>query len=270
MSFAMSAFVFLFLLVFRPFGLSEQEHVLLITFGFGATCLLVMLFLNVIIIASLPVFFDEDNWFIWKELVWVLINIALVGLANAFYTSRVAELPFNLQNVGTFELYTLAVSVLPLIVSVLINYSLKKERFEKTSNEISKGLLSRSKPRKEATVVLDGGSERLELQPDDFLYAKSLDNYIECYYLIGAELKKCLLRKTLKSTSEDFATVDDIRQVHRSYLVNLNHVSHVSGNAQGLRLHFELTEEIVPVSRNLTESLRAYFAVDHSSIPSAN
>jgi len=263
MSFAMSSFVFLFLVIFRPFGLSNDENVLMITAGYGATCLVVMLFLNVSIIALFPKFFDENNWLIWKELVWVLFNIAFIGLANAYYTCLITEISFSLEVVGYFTLYTLAVSVLPLVVSVLVNYSLKKERYEKTSNEISKGLHVRLLNRKETRIVLDGGNERLTLQPDDFLYAKSLDNYVECYFLDGTDLKKQLLRKTLKSTGDDFSAIDDIRQVHRSYLVNLNHVSHVSGNAQGLRLHFSNIEEVVPVSRNLTESLRAYFATDH-------
>jgi DNA-binding LytR/AlgR family response regulator len=43
---------------------------------------------------------------------------------------------------------------------------------------------------------------------------------------------------------------------HRMYLVNLQRVISVSGNAQGLKLQLDGLEEAIPVSRNLTETVR--------------
>jgi DNA-binding LytR/AlgR family response regulator len=41
-----------------------------------------------------------------------------------------------------------------------------------------------------------------------------------------------------------------IYKTHRSYLVNLNYVEHVTGNAQGYKLHLNSHEEKIPVARN--------------------
>ena len=42
---------------------------------------------------------------------------------------------------------------------------------------------------------------------------------------------------------------------HRTYLVNLDRVGHVSGNAQGYKLHLEGIDNLVPVSRSLNEEI---------------
>ncbi len=259
----MSLFVFVFLFIFRPFGLGTEENILSITAGFGITCLVVMLFLNAIIVPLLPSFFDENNWFVWKELVWVLLNVALVGIANALYTVFIFDYEFSFTIFAVFELYTVAVAVLPLLVSVLINFSIKKERFEKTSNEMSQQLTLQRAPKNKATILLEGLNDSFEVHLDTFLFAQASDNYVEIYFINGTDMGRYVLRKTLKATYACFASHETIQQVHRSFIVNLEQVAHVSGNAQGLKLHFELAEQVVPVSRNLTEKLRTYFATHH-------
>ena len=79
MSLIMSCFVFAFLIIFRPFGLSTEPNALLLCFGYGLTCFIVMFSLNVVVIPLLPGFFDENNWLVWKEIVWVTINVSIIG-----------------------------------------------------------------------------------------------------------------------------------------------------------------------------------------------
>ena len=40
-----------------------------------------------------------------------------------------------------------------------------------------------------------------------------------------------------------------IIRCHRSFVVNLDHVIEVGGNAQGLKLHLNMLEDYIPVSR---------------------
>jgi DNA-binding LytR/AlgR family response regulator len=42
---------------------------------------------------------------------------------------------------------------------------------------------------------------------------------------------------------------------HRSYLVNLNYIRHISGNATGYKLHLEGVNDLIPVSRNLNNEI---------------
>ena len=49
---------------------------------------------------------------------------------------------------------------------------------------------------------------------------------------------------------------ENFLRCHRMYIANLNLVTGVSGNAQGLKLHFGELAEAIPVSRNLTETVK--------------
>jgi DNA-binding LytR/AlgR family response regulator len=48
----------------------------------------------------------------------------------------------------------------------------------------------------------------------------------------------------------------NIYRCHKSYLVNLAKVNHVSGNAQGYKLHLKDVEDQIPVSRKLNEEIK--------------
>jgi len=259
MSLIMSFFVFAFLAIFRPFGLSNESNAILLCAGYGLTCFIVMFVLNVILIPLLPGFFDENDWLVWKEIVWVTINVSFIGLANAFYSAWTLKLEFTLDVVGTFQFYTVAVALLPIILSVLTNYTRLRNKYERYSNNLSKDVVGHSKDVLEFSI--SSGNETLSLNTESFLFAKSSDNYLEVVYQDGESLKREVLRKTLKSASDDLEALEHIFQVHRSYLVNLERVSKFSGNAQGLKLHFDETDSVVPVSRNLTNALKERLAI---------
>jgi DNA-binding LytR/AlgR family response regulator len=56
---------------------------------------------------------------------------------------------------------------------------------------------------------------------------------------------------TMKKAEEALEAWPGFFRCHRAYIVNLDKVQHVEGNAQGYRLRFPDVEEPVPVSRNL-------------------
>ena len=64
-----------------------------------------------------------------------------------------------------------------------------------------------------------------------------------------------MIRTTIKFLSEQLSQFGMIR-THRSYLVNPDAVSKVTGNAQGLKLSLRDSEAIVPVSRKYIEVVR--------------
>lgn len=256
-------FVFLFLLVFQPFGLSTSENILGESAGFGLTCTFIVFVLNIMVIPLFPRFFDEDNWLVWKEIVWQLINVGLVGLGNAYYSSFVFDFPFTPKLIGIFEFYTVAVAAVPISVMTLINFKVKHDRYTKYSDDLSNRVKNHEQELAEKKIKIEANSEMLELTPSQLLFIKASDNYIEVNYLDQGKVKREVLRKTLSQTNEDLVDHYQIMKVHRSFIANLDRVAHVSGNAQGLKLHFEKIDFVVPVSRNLTEKLRLRFADHH-------
>jgi DNA-binding LytR/AlgR family response regulator len=88
----------------------------------------------------------------------------------------------------------------------------------------------------------------LELDLEQFMFAKSEGNYLEIY-LNKQNPNKVLIRITLKNFEALLKTYPNIIKTHRSYLVNSNCIEKLKGNAQGYQLH--INKYIVPVSRNM-------------------
>ena len=83
-----------------------------------------------------------------------------------------------------------------------------------------------------------------------------MQNYVTVWFLKDGKLTKEMLRATIASVEEKFAGTDVIR-CHRSFLVNVDCIEKVSGNAQGLRLQLKgLSEMEVPVSRSFIPKIR--------------
>jgi DNA-binding LytR/AlgR family response regulator len=73
-------------------------------------------------------------------------------------------------------------------------------------------------------------------------------------------LSKKLLRNSLKAVTESLVEHPQLFRCHKSYLVNLLNVVHVSGNAQGYKLHLLNTDFRVPVSRQHNEEIKKRLA----------
>jgi DNA-binding LytR/AlgR family response regulator len=56
---------------------------------------------------------------------------------------------------------------------------------------------------------------------------------------------------TLKEFENQLNAPSHIIKTHRSYLVNLHHVSDIKGNAQGYQLYLKQHPEPIPVSRGM-------------------
>jgi DNA-binding LytR/AlgR family response regulator len=84
----------------------------------------------------------------------------------------------------------------------------------------------------------------------------AIENYVEIYYLEG-ELRKKMVRNTLKNIREVLSNFNYIQQCHRSYLVNLEKITEFNGNAQGLSLNFGNDVELqIPVSRKFVPEIK--------------
>ncbi|MFZ7107784.1 MAG: LytTR family transcriptional regulator, partial [Bacteroidota bacterium] len=83
--------VFLFLWVFRPFGIDrvEVESLDLFIAGYGLVTFLVAGLLVVVVPILIPAWFQESGWTIGKNILFYTILITGIGLGNTFYTAKV-------------------------------------------------------------------------------------------------------------------------------------------------------------------------------------
>lgn len=272
-------FVVLFLLFFKPFGLIALGSALVpVALGFGATCMVLMQLLSMVGPRLMPGFFDPERWTVGREIVWTLVNVALIGLGNALYSMAIGMVRFSWAEVLRFELYTVAIGAFPIAVVVLLNEARLDRRYAQGARRFNVDLhpvagpapatdVTQASSRVDApgpevlvTIPSETGREDLTFPAKDLLFIRSAGNYMDVHVVKGAEVERSVVRGSLKRAEEAVAGHPRLLRCHKSYLVNLDHVVSVSGNAQGYHLHLDHAVGPVPVSRRLNEKLGGLLA----------
>jgi hypothetical protein len=258
-------FIFLFLFVFRPFELSTLSHSLLeISLGYGLVTSATMLFLSFLLIKVLKKFSDEEHWTVGKAIFWNMLHLFLIGIFNALYSHWIGVTELTFIRLLWFQLVTISIGIFPILVMVLISEAAMNRKYlqkaDKINNEIlqkakhsSSSLHHKSISNKIITLVSQNENESLEILSDDLLFVKSADNYVEVYFLNNEIIHKKLLRNTLKSIDEELKEYGNFFRCHKSYLINLDQIIKVNGNAQGYRFKLKLGDIEIPVSRHYNE-----------------
>ena len=104
-------------------------------------------------------------------------------------------------------------------------------------------------PLKEFILANESGLTVFKADKANILFIKSADNYIEIYYQSEGRVDKEMIRYQLSIVEADKEN-NFLCRAHRSYLCNLEKVSHVSGGMQNCTLHFKNTTVSVPVARS--------------------
>ena len=272
-SFVFGLFVFLFLYIFKPFELNFlKSNFFTKTLGYGLVCFLVMLILNVFLYKTFPVFFSESKWTVKREIFWSVVNLTCIGLANFIYSFYFQISSFSLEIFIRFLLYTISIGFFPIMALVFINYNRLNSQFKNNIIQMNSNVAASNPKIKlmediNIDVYSESGTIELNLFLHDFLFAKSADNYIELYYLNGNEIKRKLIRNTLKNLVLLFPNNNSLFRCHKSYVINLAQVNHLSGNAQGFKLHLKQTTEAIPVSRGSNDFIKSYFANRPQDLP---
>ncbi|MBB6500478.1 LytTR family DNA-binding domain-containing protein [Pedobacter cryoconitis] len=190
-----------------------------------------------------------------QYLIWVIGEIILLSavmLAIDWVLNKHPALTIDYYLL-TFK-YTLLIAIIPYVISLLILFALQKHQLAR--------LLSRMKDTRLVTANFpiedEKGKVILILHPDHLLFLKSEDNYVDVYYLLGGEVRKELIRTTLKKIEEK-CTYPGLVRVHRSYAINVKHVSSSRKTPKGYLLQFDLLPDLqIPVSASYQKQISAF------------
>ncbi|MEM6807015.1 MAG: LytTR family DNA-binding domain-containing protein, partial [Bacteroidota bacterium] len=98
--------------------------------------------------------------------------------------------------------------------------------------------------------------QTFETKLDDLLYLEAMQNYVLVHHLVEGKEEKEILRSTLSQVEAELP-IEDFYRSHRSFIVNLNQIEKVEGNAQGLKLFLKgNVPESIPVSRKKIKELK--------------
>ncbi len=257
----MMVFVPLFLLFFQPFGVNNfnQQHSISTVFlismlGFGLVQGVVLGIYEFIIV---PFLFKEKTW------ATFIIRMLTEFLAIAFFTFLYYNIlgDFHDWYFGSFMSFVFNISLMSIIPFALIflysNYKHSENAYNllelQPKLELSKKYIHLQSYNKK---------EQLAITLNDLLFIEAQDNYVLVYYLERGNVKKQLLRATMKDVETNLKE-DFVMRCHRSFIVNINKVEKVSKEGHYMKLFLPHIEDAIPVSRSYFKGLEAVLYVHH-------
>lgn len=245
-------FVVLFLWIFKPFGISgfSPQSQFFLIIGSGLVCFTVLAFNHFVLPSIFLNTIRNEGWTVGRHILWLWWQLISVGLGNYLFAVATGYLNTGASPFLFIMLVTFAIGFFPIAIIVLISHlALYKKRLS-MAKQINQKLKKKDTGFKEPLCLIsETKNEKIECDADDFLYAESRDNYAYICYLENGERKGTMLRSTLKRLEEQVSPFWILR-CHRSYIVNLQKVTSIEGNAQGYKLILGTIDMVIPISRS--------------------
>lgn len=169
----------------------------------------------------------------WKKFLWLIWEI-FIGTNTTFllfnYFWSWTELYWDAYFLLLFE-YT-SVMIIPIAFSAILGRAI-------FNTPVDKGML---------LFHSENGKHKVNIKPENLMYMKSEDNYIDIYHIQDGEVKRTLVRNSLKNLEREISQLSALVRCHRSYMVNqkkINQIITVNRQTQ-LILDNSLT---IPVSK---------------------
>ncbi|APY10953.1 hypothetical protein BWZ22_06730 [Seonamhaeicola sp. S2-3] len=240
-SVVLGALVPLLLITLEPFDNSNTFSYKYIILSGYAFCILIPLLL-VHPIENYIYNKQTNRWFVMNEFLYIAVTLFLIFVFAFFYHFLVIS---NLQAFTFHAIWgfakTFCLPFTPIVVPLWLYLRSKY------------GLIEVPLPRKKhveekvaITITGNNKSETLTILESDFIFAKAQQNYVDVYFKTEKGVKQKTFRNTLSNIMKQLPKA---WQVHRSYLVNLDYLTSVEGNARKRFMHISETEDIIPISQ---------------------
>lgn len=235
-------FVYLFLIFFQPFGIDQiTSNKSTFLLGFSLITSMILIFNFTIFPLIFNNYFKENRWKIKKEITFILYSITAIAISNYLYYSILGYNSLFRINFYLFVVMTISIGIFPVIIHVFI-----AELYLNNKNQRNALVLSQKLVQKDQTIIdqlnsdseellnikSDLKNERFEIGPQNIYFIKSEENYCRIYYEDAKGIQKIFLRVTLKNIETQLEKHSSFMRCHRSYIVNKNLISKISGNVE--------------------------------------
>ncbi len=264
-----AVFVHFFLIVFQPYGISEEMHnpinntvnKFLFFFSIGISTFL-GLTLSQFVFRPLLKF---ETVSIKKYIGWVFIETLILTLISFGFSFIIPDLGDDFESELNiyFQLknYFRAFIVLLFPLFGTIIYVLIQEltyEVNELDEQLKKYHETFNISEKETQLKIKDENNNLDLSIalKDFLYAESSNQYVVVHYLKSGNQQKHILRNRLKNflNQNDYVS---IKQSHRSFAVNLLNVKYMSRiNSKEFLIIDSVPTVKIPVSKSYVKEIK--------------
>lgn len=248
------------MLLFYVIGFFNKEQSLLYYFsGFFLTLFVTFLFNYLLNSKIIYAFVSDRKWNLWKEITRRLFFLIIYIFNVIVYIDYSLNINFSKVDFSQFLTISFIIGSIPIVIKIVMtkNKLLKSSLIKaELLHEKIRMYQSEKKHLKEELIIKSNIiNEVFKIDLNDLLYIQSNQNYISIYYLNDHRIKSHLLRISLVNALKQI-TSENIIQCHRSYLVHINSIEKITGNAQGLKLQL-IQNIVVPVSRSFVKEFKA-------------
>jgi len=263
------AVIFIFLLLFKPFEVYEPEYKM----SYVLICAIHALSPALIIYAyfyGLSYLHQSTSklkvWTLLKEYTHLAIVFFLTGAASFLLRSLIYNNPDNWSwhylGEEVFNCYLAGIFFYCLLLFANSYYGsyktivLPQEPVAENEGKNTASFANNT----EVFIKTQVQQDDFRFNPAQLLFAKADGNYIELTLSVNNQVNTELKRISLKQFEGQLTAYPFLFKCHRAYLVNLQQVNKVAGNAQGYTLSLNMTNENVPVSRTQLELFNESYA----------
>ncbi len=214
------------------------------------------LLIAILMIVILSVFnlqrISPDTKTLLRYSLFTMASLLLIALLLSLLTGNLSFDGFIvvLRDVITYAMPVLFVAVFFAERILLKRYLAQAREYTRELQELKPEVDKRS-----IQFRFEGKEADISIQQESLLCIEANDNYIALYHLVSGRVKKELYRSTMKLAEEQLKGMENLVRCHKSYIINTLHVSRVSGNAQGYKIHLENIEFEIPVSRSFPREM---------------
>ena len=275
-------FVFAFLLGFKPYQLNElsTEKQIVLCAAYGGITFVCIFILALLLPIILPGLLRDESWSTGDQILYMTCFVIIVGIVNYLASYYLSGSSLTWKNMLWYQVRTASVAILPITIYVLVKQNLLLNKFRSQAQELERKLQEKyqggggntAPPPPPAntpdaiTLTGDYQKEKISVSANQLYFISSANNYVKVFIGQHEKVTYSIIRMTMKKAEESLEGYSCFFRCHRTYIINLDKVAHVYGNAQGYKVQITGINELIPVSRNLNNEFSDRLLAARSTI----
>ncbi|WP_319589601.1 LytTR family DNA-binding domain-containing protein [uncultured Draconibacterium sp.] len=251
--FWISISAFLFILFFQPFPSHkfESENKNLFIAGYGAIIFIVQVIVQIIFQRHLLRNDIDGEYNPLLNSLYYFSQITLTSVAFVFYIRYVGNTGITFNLVLRVVVISLSAPVTIYLKDTLSSTHGKYKKILEENRQMQEKLrqFSESYADKFIEFISENEADNIRLQVSEIIFVKSADNYVEIGFRDGGEIRKKMMRNTLKNIEKQLREFNNFIRTHRSSIVNIQYIDKLNKNFNSYWLTLIDTKETIPVSR---------------------
>ena len=236
---------FAFVLIYRPFNLTEQLQLGRFSFGVNLT-LIACIVLGAVLLMRTIFHFVRNRIDRLTYYFWCLLEITVAALFVALYVWLMARLvdPYFVVVARVYG-WLFPILIFPYVITAMALFLV--DRYRQPLAEPAEDQKMRFyDERKNLKLVVTAAS---------VLYIAAKENYVQVVYLDGERVRDYLVRASMRSI-EGLCEECGLKRCHRSFYLNPRHVKTLRREKEGVIVaEMDVAGQEVPVTKRYYDSL---------------